>query len=413
MDKKYRHLKTACYSVNLSMAIVGNLPPVLFLTFRSMYGISYSLLGLLVLVNFFTQLIVDLIFSFFSYRFNISKAVKSMPYMTFAGLLIYALWPMLSPETAYIGLVLGTVVFSASAGFAEVLISPVIASIPSDDPDREMSKLHSVYAWGAVAVVIVSTVFLLVFGSDNWYWLAMACLVVPVFSAVMFYGTKIPEMDNIEKVSGAIELMKKKELWLCVAAIFLGGSAECTMAQWSSSYLEMAAGIPKIWGDILGVALFSTMLGLGRSLYAKYGKNISKVLLACGIGATLCYFAAAVSAYPVVGLIACALTGLCTSMMWPGSLVVASDRFPSGGVFIYAMMAAGGDMGASIGPQLVGFITDMAMANPILTDMAQNMALSPDQFGMKLGMLAGMFFPLCSIPLFFSLWRKSKKCVDN
>lgn len=409
MDKKFKRLKSACYSANLSMSVVGNMPPVLFLTFRSMYGVSYSFLGLLVLVNFVTQLIVDLIFSFFSYRFNISKAVKSMPVMTFFGLAVYALWPLLSPDSAHVGLLIGTVLFSASAGFAEVLISPVIAAIPAKDPDREMSKLHSVYAWGAVGVVIVSTLHLLIAGSPNWYWLVIGFMIIPVFSFSMFYGAEIPEMGNVEKITGAIEFLKNKGLWLCIVSIFLGGAAECTMAQWSSTYLELAAGIPKVWGDILGVALFSVMLGIGRSLYAKYGNNISKVLLLCGISATVCYLAAAISPYPVVGLIACALTGLCTSMLWPGSLVVASDRFPAGGVFIYAMMAAGGDLGASIAPQLVGVITDTAIANPAMIELARNLNIASEQFGMKLGMLVGMIFPLVSIPLFLSGYIMKKK----
>ncbi len=59
MKSKYTRLKLACYSGNLSMSIVGNLSPLLFLTFRTLYGISYSFLGLLVTINFFTQLGID------------------------------------------------------------------------------------------------------------------------------------------------------------------------------------------------------------------------------------------------------------------------------------------------------------------------------------------------------------------
>ena len=58
MDKKILRVKLACYTTNVSMSVVGNLSPLLFLTFRSLYGISYSLLGLLVLINFVTQLSV-------------------------------------------------------------------------------------------------------------------------------------------------------------------------------------------------------------------------------------------------------------------------------------------------------------------------------------------------------------------
>ena len=86
----YKRLKMACYSTNLSMSIVGNLSPLLFLTFRSLYGISYSLLGTLVLINFVTQLLVDLAFSFFSHRFNIPFAVKITPALSCAGLAVYA-----------------------------------------------------------------------------------------------------------------------------------------------------------------------------------------------------------------------------------------------------------------------------------------------------------------------------------
>ena len=407
MNKTTR-LKYACYSANVTMSAVGNLSPVLFLTFRSLYGISYSLLGLLVLINFVTQLIVDLIFSFFSHKFNIAKTVKAIPLIAVFGFLIYAIWPFFFPDTVYTGLVIGTVIFSAASGLAEVLISPVIAAIPSDDPDREMSKLHSIYAWGVVFVIALSTVFLLLAGNENWQWLAIIFTLIPLTSAFLFFGSEIPTMGTPKQTSGALKLLCNKGVWLSVFAIFLGGAAECTMAQWSSGYLEQALGIPKLWGDLCGVALFSVMLGLGRSLYAKIGKNIGKVLFLGAIGAMLCYLIAAVSPFPLIGLFACAFTGFCVSMLWPGNLIVASDRFPEGGVFIFAMMAAGGDLGASVGPQLVGIITDAVIASPSAVSLAQTLNLAPEQFGMKMGMLCGMLFPLVGIFVYAAI-RKNRK----
>ena len=408
MNTKYKNLTLACYTVNISMSIVGNLPPLLFLTFRSLYGISYSLLGLLVLINFFTQLIIDLIFSFFSHKFNISKTVKFTPVLTIIGFLIYAIYPYIFTQNIYIGLVIGTIVFSASSGLAEVLISPVIAAIPSDDPDREMSKLHSIYAWGVVFVIIISTLFILVFGAENWQILVFLFILVPISSVLLFSKTEIPHMQTPERVSGALRMLKNKSLWLCVGAIFLGGATECTMAQWASGYLEQSLQIPKVWGDIFGVALFGLMLGLGRTLYAKKGKNVARVLLLGAIGATACYLIAAITSLPVLGLIACSFTGFCASMLWPGSLIIASDRLPEGGVFIYAMMAAGGDLGASVGPQLIGIITDTTIKSQTAIVMAQSLALSPEQLGMKLGMLIGMLFPLIAIPLYYHILKTRK-----
>ena len=404
----YKRVKLACYTTNVAMSIVANLSPVLFLTFHNLYGISYTLLGLLVLINFVTQLTIDLIFSFFSHKFNISLAVKLTPILSVAGLILYALAPMIFPSAPYLGLVLGTVVFSASGGFAEVLISPVIAAIPAENPEREMSKLHSIYAWGVVGMIVVSTVFIKIFSEENWQWLAAMFALIPFTAAILFFGAKLPKLETPERVSGAAMMLKNKQLWLCVFAIFLGGAAECTMAQWCSGYIEGALGIPKLWGDLFGVALFSVMLGLGRTLYAKRGKNIEKVLLVGAVGATACYLIAAISPYAPVGLIACALTGLCVSMMWPGSLVIASEKFPTAGVFLYAMMAAGGDLGASVGPQLVGVVSDIVPGIDLFTNLATTLGIPAEQLGMRAAILVGMFFSIIAILIFYYIYKKNK-----
>ena len=46
MEKiNYRQTKLTCYFTNVVMSSVFSLPPLLFATFREMYGISYTLLG--------------------------------------------------------------------------------------------------------------------------------------------------------------------------------------------------------------------------------------------------------------------------------------------------------------------------------------------------------------------------------
>ncbi len=404
-----KRTKLACYTTNITMAVIANISPVLFITFRTLYGISYTRLGLLVLVYFFTQLLIDLVFSFFSHKFNIEKSVIATPLIAAIGLFVYAVFPFLFPNNVYFGLLLGTLIFSASGGLAEVLISPVIAAIPAKDPDREMSKLHSVYAWGTVFVIIVCTLFILFVGEKYWQYLALIFTAVPICSFLLFLGAKIPKMETPKKVSRVLNELKNKKLWLCVSAIFLGGAAECTMSQWSSGYLERALGIEKLWGDIFGVAMFGLMLGLGRTLYAKYGKNIRKILLLGAVGATACYITAAFSNLPFVGLAACALTGFCTAMLWPGCLVVAQEYYPNAGVFIFAMMAAGGDFGASVGPQLVGVITDTVSASPALQPLAQTLALTAEQLGMKMGMLIGALFPLIAVFVYTHIHRDLNK----
>ena len=412
MKSQYARLKAACYTSNISMSVVGNIPPLLFLTFRQLYGISFSLLGSLVLINFFTQLIIDLIFSFFSHKFNIKLTVRIMPLLAVVGLALFALAPIIFPASVYLGLVIGTVIFSAAAGLGEVLISPIIAEIPAKDPDREMSKLHSIYAWGVVGVVIFATVFLLIFKADSWQYLCFILTLIPLTSAILFMGADIPEMKTPEKTSGAIGFLKNKTVWLCMLAIFLGGAAECTMAQWASGYLEAAFGIDKLLGDVFGVAMFAAALGFGRTLFSKIGKHASRALLLGAIGASACYLLAALSPFAIVGLLGCAFTGFCVSMLWPGSLILASDRFPNGGVLIFALMAAGGDLGASFGPQLVGIVTDFAIGNAQILELAARLGLSGEQIGMKFGILIGALFPIFAIPV-YAYFRKKDKLKEK
>ena len=209
--KSYARVKMACYMTNIAMSVVANISPVLFLTFRSLYDISYSLLGLLVLVNFFSQLIIDLIFSFFSHKFNIQRTVKLIPVLTLAGLFVYAMWPLLLPGSVYVGLVVGTLIFSVSGGLAEVLISPVIAAIPAKDPDREMSKLHSVYAWGVVGVVLFATVFLRIFGARSWHALALVFMLIPLVAALLYARCELPEMAAPERVGQVFAFLKDRD----------------------------------------------------------------------------------------------------------------------------------------------------------------------------------------------------------
>ena len=408
--KYYGKTKYACYATNITMAAVGCISALLFLTFREIYGISYTLLGLLVVINFSTQLLVDLIFSLFSKHFNITLTVRITPLISFIGMLIYAIMPMVFPDSAYAWLAVGTIVFSVSSGLSEVLISPVIASIPAENPEREMSKLHSIYAWGVVGVVIVSAVFLELAGNKNWSYLALALAVIPLSAFILFMQSPMPKMDSGEEnAKGKAPLRLSPALIICVACIFLGGAAECAMTQWCSSFVESALALPKIYGDIFGMALFAALLGLGRSLYAKYGKNISRILTLGMGGAVVCYLVASLALHPIVALLGCVLTGLCVSMLWPGSLILMEEKIPNAGVGAYALMAAGGDLGASVAPQLVGVITDAFSESGMGKSIAAALSISTEQVGMRAGILLSALFPLAGFMLMLFVLKWNRK----
>lgn len=409
MEKtNFARTKFACYYTYLAMSSVFSLPPLLFATFRSLYGISYTLLGTLVLVNFCTQLSIDLVFSFFSRHFNIHKTIRLMPLVTALGLCVYAFIPMAFPQYAYAGLVAGTLIFSVAAGLGEVLVSPTIAALPSETPDKDMSVLHSLYGYGFVGVVFISTLYLQFVGNEYWMYLVFFWAVLPVIASALLASSPLPDMTTEpEGAKSGRNRQRTKGLLLCMACIFTGACAENTMSNWISVYTETVLGISKVWGDLLGMSLFSILLALTRTVYAKYGRNIQKTLLLGMSGAAVCYVAIAFSPSAVFSLAACVALGICTSMLWPGTLILMEEKIPAVGVAAYALMAAGGDLGASVAPQALGIIVDQIA----LTQWAKALgaSLSPEQIGFKVGMLFAVVFPAAGILLLLYMKKFFKR----
>ena len=410
---KFKRTKFACYYAYLACSSVVSLPPLLFVTFHEMYNVSYTLLGTLVLTNFCTQLFIDLIFTFFSKHFNIHKVIRTMPLISALGMAIYALIPTFFPEFAYVGLLIGTIIFSVASGLGEVLLSPLIAAIPSKTPEKDMSRLHSLYGYGVVSVIIISTVFLKIFGNENWMYLTLFFAALPVGTFVLFSLSPFPEMNISSSDSGKKGKGTGFAIALCVLCIFLGSAAENTMTNWISGFAENALHISKTLGDILGFMVFAILLAVCRSVYAKTGGNISTVLLVGMAGATLCYLVAGLSSNPVVSLIACVLTGLATSMLWPGTLILMEEKIPGVGVTAYALMAAGGDFGASVAPQLMGVVVDEVSAGSWAASLGQALNLTAEQVGMKTGMLVAMIFPLLGTALLIFIKYYFKKHKIN
>lgn len=408
--KNFKITKLACYSAYFTMSSIFCLPPLLFMPFRDIFGISYTLLGTLVLINFVTQMSIDLVLSLLSKRLDMSKIVRWIPLITTLGLALYALLPLAFPSAAYLGLVIGTVVFSFSAGLSEVILSPTIAAIPSDNPQRDMSLLHSLYAFGVFFTVVTATLLLKLLTAKYWFVVVLIFAALPVIAAVLFMLSPMPDMSPRSEAK-TVEKSKSRTvaIALCAACIFFGSCAENVMSNWVSSFVENALGIDKALGDVLGVAGFAILLGIVRIVYARFGKKITPVLLVGSIGAVACYLVAGLSSSVVLALIACVLVGAFTAMLWPGTLIMMEDNIPSPGVAAYALMAASGDLGASLAPQLMGVVIDKVSASGMAADLSVRLALSPEQIGLKAGMLVTSLFPLIGIVIVLVAIRRFKR----
>ena len=169
------------------------------------------------------------------------------------------------------------------------------------------------------------------------------------------------------------------------------GASEISMAQWASAYAESALGLSKSIGDIAGPCLFAVMMGISRTFYGKYGEKIdlTKFMIASGTLCLICYLAAALAPYPLLNLIGCVVCGFSVGIMWRGTISISSSKIPLGGTALFALLAMAGDMGGSIGPFVIGFVT-------------QN---TGDD--LKAGMLAGCIFPAVLILSVFLLRQRN------
>ena len=53
--------------------------------------------------------------NYIEHKFNVEKTVRLIPVLVTIGLLVYAIFPFVFPNHVYTGLVIGTVIFSASS----------------------------------------------------------------------------------------------------------------------------------------------------------------------------------------------------------------------------------------------------------------------------------------------------------
>lgn len=92
-----------------------------------------------------------------------------------------------------------------------------------------------------------------------------------------------------------------------------------------------------------------------------------------------------------------------------GTLIMMEEKLPGVGVAAFALMAAGGDLGASVAPQLMGIVIDNVSASGFARELSAVLNLSAEQIGMKAGMLVSAIFPLLGTILVLVIIRYFKK----
>lgn len=372
----YHKTLIACYLGFITQAIVANFTPLLFLKFHKDYDIPLGQIALISTVFFFTQLVVDLFCAKFVDRIGYRKSVVASEVFAALGLIGLALLPKIMPP--YAGILISVVIYACGSGLIEVLVSPIVEACPFDNKESVMSLLHSFYCWGSVGVILLSTLFFAVFGLDHWEILACLWAIIPLVNIYNFMICPIEHLTEEGAGLGIMELFRIPLFWVAITLMVCAGASEISMAQWASAYAESALHLTKSVGDIAGPCLFAVAMGICRTFYGKYGDKIDLIKFMIGSGSLclICYLVASLSSLPMVGLIGCIVCGFSVAIMWPGTISITSRKFPMGGTAMFALLAMAGDLGGSIGPGIVGFVTQNAGDN------------------LQAGLLVGSIFPI-------------------
>ena len=357
---KYRPTVRASYVGYVVQAIVNNFLPLLFITLQREWDISLGKITSLITINFLIQMCVDVTSSKLVPKIGYRTAVVLAHFSAAAGMAALGVLPFVTPDP-YVGILISIFLTAVGGGLIEVIISPIVEACPSENKAGQMSFLHSAYCWGHVLVILVSTLYFVVFGTGNWRFMSFVWALVPLVNAFVF--TRVP-ITTLEEESGHESVPVGKLLvmplfWTLMLMMVCSGAAEVAMAQWVSDFTEAGLGVSKTLGDLLGTCFFAVMMGLARVIYARISDRVDMTRYMI-LSSTLCvagYLLTVFSPYPLLSLAGCGVIGFSVGVMWPGSYSIAAVTARGGGTAMFALLALGGDIGCLGGPTLVGVIS--------------------------------------------------------
>lgn len=404
----------ACYIGHVVTAILINITPVLFYFLMDLYKLSLSDLGMLSLINFIVQVVIAISFSKFVDKIGFRPLIVFAMFIAVFGLIFYSLTPFIFGNNILLGLILATMFFSVAGGFFQIILSPVVNAIPSENKEAAMTKLHSFYAWGQIFTVLFSTLMLFIItsfiGDSYWFIIPLIFCAAPILGGLLFiYVPLIRPVTEKEQTSIKKVAFTKFFIFALIFILFCG-AVEMTISQWASTYLEII-GTDKLVGDILGVCMFSFMLGFGRILYSKFSKklNLSALMLIGCAAASVCYLIIALSPVAALSIIAFGISGLAVSLLWPGILNLTSEKFKKAGSWTLAILAAIGNIGCALGPFILGQVGEFLPNLNFVKNLADSLSMESSELGLRMAVLICTIFPLISFLSLLYIHRKRQK----
>ena len=271
---KYTSTKIACYTGYFVQAIINNLAPLFYVIFQEEFGINYTKISWLIMLNFVTQLVVDIVSVKAIEKLGYRVSIVAAHVFSAVGLFLLGALPRMM-DNHYIGIVIPIIIYATGSGLIEVLVSPIVEGLPLQNKSGEMSLLHSFYCWGQMSVVLLTTVAIKFAGGENWIYAPMLWAIIPFINMFAFMRVPIiPPVPEGEDEMKAGELFRKPVFILLTVLMLCSGASELTMAQWASTFAEKSLGVDKLTGDLLGPCLFALLMASMRVAFGLLGDKV-------------------------------------------------------------------------------------------------------------------------------------------
>ncbi len=279
----------------------------------------------------------------------------------------------------------GTLSIGLGNGLVEAAVNPLVATIYSDRKTEKLNQLHVWFPGGIVIGGLISYALTRMGYEANWQ-LKMAVILVPaVIYGLMFLGQKFPATERVQQGVSTAGMYREALRPLFLVLLFcmiLTASTELAPNQWLPDIMTKTAGL----SGILVLVWINGLMALGRMYAGPIVHRLSPIGLLIG-SATLSaigLFALSAATSPVTALGAATIFAVGICYFWPTMLGITSERFPSGGALLMAIIGGVGTLSVAIFTRLLGGFYDAA--------------------GPRMALRYMMVLPIILIVIFSAIW---------
>jgi hypothetical protein len=129
LPSEYKQTLYACYLGYITQAINNNLAPLFFVVFHDQFGLSFEMLGRLVLLNFGTQIVSDIVAVKYVDRIGYCVAAVIAHVMCFVGIFCLGLLPLIM-SNILLALTIAVVISAWGGGSRRLSSAPLQSLYP-------------------------------------------------------------------------------------------------------------------------------------------------------------------------------------------------------------------------------------------------------------------------------------------